>query len=78
MASPIAWRIISLLVGVLCLLLTALITQVAGYQNPGASDPEISAIANDKLVVALRATTILTNHYKQCNEAVSGINNCLL
>ncbi|XHR81675.1 MAG: hypothetical protein ACFKPT_05250 [Gloeotrichia echinulata GP01] len=46
------------------------ITQVAGYQNPGAYDPEISAIANDKLAVALRATTISTNHYKQCNEAV--------
>ncbi|XHR85120.1 MAG: hypothetical protein ACFKPT_12920 [Gloeotrichia echinulata GP01] len=46
------------------------LTQVAGYQNPGAYDPEISAIANDKLAVALRATTISTNHYKQCNEAV--------
>ena len=54
------------------------ITQVAGYQNPGASDPEISAIANDKLAVARSATTISTNHYTACNEAVSGINNCLL
>ncbi|TBR58029.1 hypothetical protein B4U84_18940 [Westiellopsis prolifica IICB1] len=54
------------------------LTQVAGYQNPGASDPEISAIANDKLAVARSATTISSNHYKQCNEAVSGINNCLL
>lgn len=33
-----------------------LVTQVASYQNPGASDPEISAIVNDKLVVALRTT----------------------
>ncbi|AUB43748.1 hypothetical protein COO91_09938 (plasmid) [Nostoc flagelliforme CCNUN1] len=33
-----------------------LLTQVASYQNPGASDPEISAIVNDKLVVALRTT----------------------
>jgi hypothetical protein len=36
------------------------LTQVAGYQNPGAFHPEMSAIANDKLAVALRVTTILT------------------
>jgi hypothetical protein len=37
-----------------------ILTQVAGYQNPGAFHPEMSAIANDKLAVALRVTTILT------------------
>ncbi|WP_267868658.1 hypothetical protein [Nostoc sp. CHAB 5836] len=37
-----------------------MLTQVAGYQNLGAFHPEISAIANEKLVVALRTTTIST------------------